>query len=61
VRSLYQCKVEKPEVQAGDGVLQWWLRQDKPAPIDDVARILDRLVIMPIVKTAPRRRKISWR
>ena len=30
-------------------VLQWWLRQAKPAPIDEVARILDRVVIMPIV------------
>jgi AcrR family transcriptional regulator len=39
-------------------VLQWWLRQDEPAPIDEVARILDEIVIMPIVsRTRAKRRR----
>src|SRR5262249_17587531 len=33
-------------------VLTWWLRQKRPRPIEEVARIHERLVILPILEAA---------
>ncbi len=29
-------------------ILTWWLKQDKPAPVDEVAEMINRLVIAPV-------------
>ena len=31
-------------------LLSWWLRQEKPSPVGEVAELLDRVVISPIVE-----------
>src|SRR5215831_17848310 len=33
-------------------VLTWWLRQRPPLPIEDVARLLERVVIAPVIEAA---------
>ena len=34
-------------------LLAWWLRQDKPLPVGEIADLLDRVVISPIVAKEP--------
>lgn len=39
-------------VSATVEIITWWLRQDPPFPIEDIARIHDRLVLTPTVADA---------
>ena len=34
-------------------VLAWWLSQDRPMPSDDIAAILHRLIIAPLMQDTP--------
>ena len=48
-------------VSATVELLDWWLRQSDPLPVDQIAEILDRIVISPTVNKDPRRRTTAQR